>query len=156
MRNAAPHGSGCKPVVYAEDVNYWRSGQSDPDRWLDRATDEIAEVGGHVLRLAAVTENDRAGFMVEFELDGNRFRLLWPVLQSKTGDVKSARRQAATALYHDVKARCLAVKFIGARAAFFAFLELADGRVAGQLAGDEMGKGLPALFASRALPEGKP
>ena len=140
--------------VYAEDVNYWRTGQSDAETWLDMATRQIEDVGGRLLRVAAVTENERAGFMVEFELDGNRFRLLWPVLQSKTGDGKSARRQAATALYHDVKARCLAAKFIGARAAFFAFLELADGRVAGQLAGDEMAEGLPALFGPRALPSG--
>jgi len=142
-------------TIYAEDVNYWRTSQRDPESWLDMATRQIEDVGGRLLRVAAVTESARAGFMMEFDLDGNRFRLLWPVLRSVTGDVKSARRQAATALYHDVKARCLAVKFIGARAAFFAFLELADGRVAGQLAGDEMAEGLPALFGPRALPQGR-
>ena len=36
------------PLPYAEDVNYWKTGQSAPDTWLDHAKTEIAAAGGAV------------------------------------------------------------------------------------------------------------
>ena len=42
--------------------------------------------------------------------------------------------QAATFLYHDVKARCMVVKIKGPRVAFFEYLLLPNGQPAGTLA----------------------
>jgi hypothetical protein len=48
--------------------------------------------------------------MLEFDLGGERYKVVWPVLPTKTGKDRAARVQAATALYHDVKARCVTLK----------------------------------------------
>ena len=32
--------------VYAEDVNYWRTGQSSSDKWINDAKREIKAAGG--------------------------------------------------------------------------------------------------------------
>lgn len=41
-------------------------------------------------------------------------------------------------LYHDTKARCMAAKVLGSRAAFFNYLLLPDGRTAAQIAAPEL------------------
>ncbi len=121
--------------TYAETVNYWKTGQSSPDTWLDHAKTEIAAVGGKVLA---------------FELDGEKFRVLWPVLESKTGNLRAARIQAATALYHEVKAACVKLRFLGARAAFLAYWMLPDGsgRTASELTLED---DLPALLGGKPV-----
>jgi hypothetical protein len=91
--------------------------------------------------------------MIEFELQGERFRIAWPVLPSKKGDERAAKVQAATMLYHDVKGRSLSAQVLGARVAFFAFLLLPGNRTAAQAALPELEDALRG-FGSRLLPEG--
>lgn len=74
--------------------------------------------------------------------------MIWPVLLSKTGHGGAARIQAATALYREVKAACVKAKFLGNRAAFFAYLLLPDGRTASQASAPELLEALPKLLAA--------
>lgn len=143
-------------ITYAEDVNYWQTGKAAADTWLDNAESEITRIGGKIIRRASGMENldgvQREVFMLEFAISNDCFKVIWPVLQPKKGLRRSARIQAATALYHDVKAKCVSAKFHGIRAAFFQHLLLPDGRTAGQIAAPELVALTPSFLA---LPNGK-
>ena len=124
-------GSGAMKHVYAEDVNYWQTSTSEPDAWIARAKAEIKSAGGVVMGEAFGQDADgRSAYMLAFAFGTEQFRAVWPVLPSKTRNERAARIQAATMLYHDIKAKCVAAKVHGARAAFFPYLLLSDGRVA--------------------------
>lgn len=75
------------------------------------------------------------------------FKLMWPVLPSREGNVKAARIQAATMLYHDVKAKVVTAKVLGTRAAFFQYLLLPDGRSASEATTPELANQIPQLLA---------
>lgn len=134
--------------LYAEDVgNYWKTGTRAPDAWIDLAKKEIGSAGGKVLSEAyGRDDTGRAAFMLEFAFASERFRAIWPVLKSRTNNEKAARIQAATMLYHDVKARCVSAKVLGTRAAFFSYLLLPDGRTAAQVAAPELVTLYPKLL----------
>jgi len=139
-------------MEYAENVNYWKTGRSSADTWIDKAKREIASIGGTIQGDMMINEeNGRSGFMIVFSIGDDKYRLMWPVLESKSGSVKAARVQAATALYHDVKAKCVAAKFHGARTAFFAHLQLPDGRVASTVATPELPDALPLMLTDSAI-----
>lgn len=134
--------------IYAEDVNYWQTGKASADTWLEKAKKEIRIVGGQVVGSGSFSEDitSRGGFMLAFILEGERFTIKWPVLKSKKGNLQAAQRQAATALYHEVKAACVKVKFLGARSAFFAYLMLSNGRTASEVSSPELLEMLPGLI----------
>ena len=92
------------------------------------------------------TQAGRSAFMLAFKIDDEQFKVVWPVLPSKSGNERAARIQAATMLYHDVKARCVSAKVLGPRAAFFNYLVLPDGRTTVEAASPELVDMLPALF----------
>jgi hypothetical protein len=137
-------------LPYAETVNYWETSRSSADSWIDKAKKEISQIGGRVIAEAFGSEpqTGRSAFMLAFDAGGQHFKIVWPVLSSKTGKDKSARIQAATFLYHDVKAKCMVAKVFGVRKAFFEYLMLPDGRVTSDLASDEMANLLPDIFNS--------
>lgn len=139
--------------MYAEDVNYWKTGKSSTDTWLDNAKAEIKVAGGKVLGEGFVSESTtgRASFVLAFELQGGQFKMLWPVLQSKTKNDRAARVQAATALYHEVKAACVKAKFFGGRVAFFSYLLLPDGRSVSEAGSQELVDVLPQLLDGESL-----
>lgn len=137
-------------VDYAEDINYWKTGKSSPDVWLEKAKTEIKRVGG-VVAGSVIVSDEIAGkyaFMLAFSLGDDQFKMVWPVLKTKTDNLKAARIQSATALYHEVKAACVKLKFLGARSAFFAYLMLDDGRTASEVGGNELSEILPQLLLS--------
>jgi len=138
--------------MYAEDVgNYWKTSRTSPDTWLAKAKREIARAGGEILGEAFGSEqNGRSAYMLAFRFDGEHFKVIWPVLPSKSGDGRAARIQAATMLYHDVKARAVSAKVLGARTAFFSYLMLPDGRTAAQAATPELLEALPKLLTGAA------
>lgn len=142
--------------LYAEDVNYWKSGASSPDTWLQKAKKELTRVGGKVLGEGFLNDASmgRAAYLISFELEGQRYDIKWPVLASKGGNEQAAQRQAATALYHDVKARCVAMKFHGARAAFLTYLVLPSGETAAEAANEELVKALPGMMRRLPPPRG--
>lgn len=135
-------------TVYAEDVNYFKTGNSAPDAWIDKTKAEIKAAGGRVLNEAFGSMDGRAAYMLEFTFGGDRFRAVWPVLPSKTKNERAARIQAATMLYHDVKAKCVSAKVHGARAAFFQYAMLPDGRTAAQVASPELVNLYPKMLAA--------
>lgn len=137
-------------LPYAEDVNYWKTASSSADTWIERTIKQINALDGKVLAEAFGKDaSGRSAFMIAFEIEGNRFKIVWPVLLSKTGNEKAARIQAATMLFHDVKARCLSAIVLGARSAFFSYILLPDGRSAVDLAYPDLAASLPELFLPR-------
>ena len=142
-------------LPYAEDVNYWRTSKSSPDTWMDRSRRQIEKLGAQVLAEGFGSEPGlgRAAYMLAFQLDCERYKVIWPVLPTKTNNNKAARVQAATLLYHDIKAKCISAAVLGTRVAFFSFLMLPDGRTAADVAIPELIKLAPAMLtASPNLP----
>ena len=134
-------------MVYAEEVNYWKTSRTSPDRWVEKAKREIAKAGGVVLGEAFGSESSgRAAYMLAFEFSGEQFKVIWPVLSTKTGNGSAARIQAATMLYHDVKAKAVKAKVFGFRAAFFCYLALPDGRTMSEISTPELVESVPRLL----------
>jgi hypothetical protein len=137
--------------VYAEDVNYWLTERTltSAERWMEHAKKEIKAANGKVVSEAfGSDETGRAAYMLEFSFGAERFRIVWPVLKSRSNNVRAARVQAATMLYHDIKAKCVSAKVHGPKAAFFQFLMLPDGRTAAQLAAPELSERYPKMLTS--------
>ena len=125
-------------LPFAEDMNYWKSGKSQPDKWLDNAEDIIEKLGGKVSLRAKGKQDDRAAYCMDFTFGTDQFKAIWPVLPTKNNENRAAERQAATMLFHDVKSRAVKFAIFGARVAFFDFLLLENGKTAGQLTNHEL------------------
>jgi hypothetical protein len=127
----------------ASKLPYWKSGKSAPDVWIQRTRDVISKIGGANISEAFGSSKGRAAFMLRFEIGGESFRVVWPVLPHGPHDEKAARTQAATLLYHDCKAKAVAASVLGPRTAFFHALELPDGRTVGELATPNISQSIP-------------
>lgn len=141
-------------VIYAEDIgHYWKTSQSSPDTWLENTKKEIRAIGGVIIGEMVGMINGKAGLMLEFKADNQHFRIIYPVLPTrKESDSIAAKRQAATAMYHEVKALCVSVKFRGITATFHNYLLLPDGRIASQLTAPEIEDLIPLAYR---LPSGR-
>jgi hypothetical protein len=136
-----------KKETYAEDMPYWKTSQAGPDAWLDKVKAEIQRAGGKVLSsMYGDDDLGRAAFMIRFRFGEDEFKLIWPVLQSKTSNLKAAKIQAVTMLYHAVKARAVEVRVRGARAAFYGDWLLSDGRTAAEASQEQFLANLPGLL----------
>ena len=140
-------------LPYAEKINYWKTGGSLPDVWINRARNQIEKLGGTGLGNAfgTMVETGRSAYMISFEIQGERFKIVWPVLptKSKAQDAeKATQRQAATFLYHDIKARCLSATVIGTRAAFFSYLLLPDGMTAAEHSIEQVADIFPKMLGA--------
>lgn len=135
-------------LPYAEDINYFKTGTSAPDTWLDKAMSEIQAAGGKATGRAFGEDmtSKRSAFMLQFTLDGEAFKLVWPVLPTRGSNARAAQIQAATMLYHDVKARCISAKVLGGKAAFFTYIQLPDGRNASEVSTPDLVNHLPSMF----------
>jgi len=112
--------------LYAEDVNYWKTSRSDPDSWIEKTVRLITEKGGVVHHYGAATINGSSAFQIEFSIDSDTFRIKWPALKTQTGETRATKVQAATMMYHDVKAKLMNSLIFGAKAGFIQYL-LVDG-----------------------------
>jgi len=119
-------------MPYAEDMNYWKTSRASAGSWLDKASDFLINCGADVYVIAKAQDKGRAAYMIEFGFEPDRFRVLWPVLESKNGDIAAAERQAATMLYHDIKSRGVRIKLQGIRTAFVDSLLLQNGSTVAQ------------------------
>ncbi len=130
---------------FAEHANYWKTSRSSPDAWMDKTVSLVVGFGGEVLESGYKEDHaiGRCAYVIRFTVLGEVFRVLWPALRSESGDTFAARRQAATMMYHAVKSRCVELQALGARVAFFPWLELPDGRLVFQLANQELAKEVP-------------
>jgi hypothetical protein len=140
---------GQSPLPFAEDVSFWKTSQSSPDTWMSRTKTLIEKRGGSIVREAFGREGETSAYMIEFSLDGELFRVVWPVLPTRTKSAsdRDARRQAVTLIYHDVKARLNTALVKGARAAFFSYLVLPDGRTAAEASVSTLMDGIPPMIA---------
>lgn len=136
-------------LPYADDVNYWKTSRVGSDTWLERSKDLIEEAGGEVVSesFSHLPKTGQAAFLLEFTHGADTFKIIWPVLPTKyDGEEAAARRQAATFMYHDIKAKCMKAKIFGIRGAFFPFLALPGGMVAAALTSPQVMKRIPKLL----------
>ena len=135
-------------LPYAENINYWKTSKSSPDTWLEKATKQIELLGGTVYTHAfGKDDNGNSAYMMVFSIKGDKFKVVWPVLPTKSDNEAAAKRQATTLLYHDIKAKSLSATVKGVREAFFQYLTLPDGRTTTQASIDELMDGIPLSIA---------
>lgn len=131
-------------LPYAEDIgHYWKTGSSSPDTWLERTKKVIADLGGEVLADGYGSASGRAAYMLAFKIKSQNYKVVWPVLPTWRAKEIDAKRQAATMLYHDVKAKAMTASVLGVEAAFFSYMMLPDGRVSSELAKPELASAFP-------------
>jgi len=134
-------------LPYGEDVgHYWDTSRTSPEEWIAKARKLIEGHGGKVTGEGFGDSEGRAAYLVAFCLGEDSFRVVWPVLPSSTGKDMMARRQAATMLYHDIKAKLMTASVLGNRAAFFSYLLLPDGRQAVSVAVPELVEAFPKML----------
>lgn len=132
---------------YAEDIkHYWKTSSSSPDSWMIKARRQIEKLGGKVLAEGHGSQLGQEAYMLGFEIEGERYKVVWPVLPSKSDDQIAARRQATTMLYHDIKAKTISAAVLGVKAAFFSYLLLPDGRATLELATPELTDAFPKML----------
>uniref|UniRef100_A0A6M3L627 Uncharacterized protein n=1 Tax=viral metagenome TaxID=1070528 RepID=A0A6M3L627_9ZZZZ len=143
-------------IPYAEDINYWKTSRSSPDDWIDKASAQIEKLGGHTHTHAFGKDNQgNSAYMLQFSIGEDNYKILWPVLLSKTNNENAAKIQAATLLYHDVKNRCLTAMILGNRTAFFNYFLLPDGRTIIEASVPELMHEIPLVLAGfKQLNEG--
>lgn len=132
-------------LPFAEDCPYWKSGSSSPEVWVQKIIGLIEGFGGEVVSHAFGMQTGKAAYMFEFRYEAEMYKILWPVLASRSGEHLAEQRQAITAIYHDVKAKINAAHTLGARTAFFSHL-LIEGRPLSQIANHEIARSLPQLL----------
>lgn len=131
-------------LPYAEDLgHYWKTGSSSPDTWLEMAKKLIREVDGEITAEGFGSVGTQSAYMLVFRINEDKFKVVFPVLYSRAGNTIAAKRQAATMLYHDIKAKCMVASVLGVKAAFFTYLMLSDGRTASELAAPELSAAFP-------------
>lgn len=138
-------------LPYAEDMNYWKSGRSEPDKWLESASKIITDLGGKVVSYAYGIDDTtgKAAYLFAFKFGADMFKVVWPILPTRSGrEERDAKRQAATMLYHDIKAQVLKAYIWGPKTAYFHYMMLPDGRTAAQASIEELAFGIPAMFLS--------
>lgn len=134
-------------LPFAEDLgHYWKTGSSSPDTWLEMAKKLIREVDGEITAEGFGSIGTQAAYMLAFRINDDKFKVVFPVLYSRAGNTIAAKRQAATMLYHDIKAKCMVANVLGIKAAFFSYLMLPDGRVANEIATPELAQNFPLLL----------
>lgn len=133
---------------HAEDIRCWKSGSSSPDSWIDKAAALIRKHGGEVLSQAWGHDaiNHRSAFQLEFKIEQDVYKIIWPVMPTKHGEINAAKRQAATLLFHDVESKIVTAQVFGARTAFFSWLLLPNGQTAAQISGQDLIERVPQLL----------
>lgn len=131
-------------LPFAEDVgHYWETSKSSPDVWIDRAKKIIKDLDGEIVADGYGSASGRAAFMLAFRIKKQNYKVVWPVLPTYSGKDAAAKRQAATMLYHDVKAKAMTASVLGTEVAFFSYLMLPDGRAVSELAKPELSSAFP-------------
>ena len=137
-----------KELPYAETINYFKTSKISSDSWIDKASNQIEKLGGKVYTHAfGMDDQGNSAYMIQFMIGPDRFKIVWPVLPCKKGNETAAKRQSATLLYHDVKAKCLKATVWGSRAAFFSYLLLPDGRTASEASIPELMEDIPLVLS---------
>lgn len=115
-------------LPFAKDLPFFKTSQSDPEKWLDKTEKLIESIGGRVDTRVTARANGKQGILIGFIIEGDYYKLTYPVLAVK--DEKNgyaALRQCATLIYHDVKSRVNRIRIFHPRVVFADFLVLRDG-----------------------------
>lgn len=132
-------------MILAEELgHYWQTSRSSPDSWMDKTKKLIEDHGGVVRSSGYAMLDGREAFMLVFELDGDHYKVVWPVLPTKKSSL-AARIQAATLLYHDVKNRIVSAEVLGNKVAFFSYLLLPTGQTVSEIAYPDLVHILPDI-----------
>lgn len=126
--------------MLAEELgHYYKTSRTSPDSWLMRIEELIEQHGGRVLGhgYGRNGADSREAYVFQFELDGERYKIVWPVLPTEKSKV-AARIQATTLMYHDVKQKIVSSQVLGNRAAFFQYLMLPNGYTASEIADQDL------------------
>ncbi len=131
-------------LPYAEDIgHYWLTGSSSPDTWITKIRKLIEDLDGKVIAEGYGSSSGRSAYMFAFKIKDDEFKVVWPVLPTRTRKVEAAKRQAVTLLYHDIKAKAMTASVLGVKAAFFSYLMLPDGRTTNEVANNELLEAFP-------------
>ena len=145
-------------LPFAEDVKTsFKTNTTPPGIWLDRTKDEIERFGGKVFLSATGVdpESGREAYLIIFEVGGDKFKIVWPILPTrKKSNETAAKIQAASLMHHDIKTKCVSAEVLGSRAAFFSFLMLPDGRSVVEASIPELQIDIPALFTTKQIESG--
>jgi len=137
--------------VFAQDVDYWKTGSKrSVSQWVDLARGQLVSHGAKNIVYAEGDQDGMAAFMFEFSLGDDRHRIVWPVLPARGGDAtseQSARIQAVTTLYHDIKACCVKAARYGNRSGFFSFRLLPDNTTVQQMTDADLMHSLPRIMS---------
>jgi len=135
-------------MIYAEDLNFWKTGRSDPDSWIIKTKKQIEALGGIIKAEGFGMSEGKAAFMIAFNIKEDSFKIVWPVLPTyKGGEEKAAKIQAATMLYHYIKGICLYSLIVGPRTAFFSHFMI-DGKRTSEYTNAEIAKMIPQFLLS--------
>lgn len=118
--------------IYAEDLPYWKSG-TQYNRAIDEALNYIEKYGGSITAQGTATIDGVTAIFIQFDMDGDSFRFVEKVAQTKSSHEtakRAAKVQAAASLKHSIKARVNEAARHGARKAFLSSLILPNGKVA--------------------------
>lgn len=110
--------------------HYWKTSRSSAGSWIDKAEDLISSIGANVRSSSKLgaTDEEPACYMIAWHYDAKDYMVTWPILPHDEADRLAAERQAATFLYHEIKAAIVRKKVIGSTRAFAPWLVLPDGR----------------------------
>lgn len=134
-------------IIYGDTVNYWKTSTKASESWLASTKKLIQDIEGKVHTEMIATVSGKTAIMLGFAIGDDNYKIVYPILAiRKEADRQAATIQAATALYHEVKALIVSAKFRGIRGAFTAYLVLPDGRTAGDLSAPEIANAMPAPF----------
>lgn len=116
-------------LPYSHTVPYFKTSRAASDSWIGKTKDLLKRIGATDLKEGFLAGDDFATFALSFRVGADSFRVAWPVLPVKDPrDEPAARVQAATLVYHECKARCLAATILGPRPAFVSYLLLSGGK----------------------------
>jgi hypothetical protein len=67
-------------MPYAEDLNFWQTGQSAPDVWVDETKRQLVALGGEFKGEGFGQDaGGRAAYMLAFEIEGDKFKIIFAV-----------------------------------------------------------------------------
>ena len=131
--------------VRAEKFNYWKTGNTRPEIWVDKIKKELEKAGAKHIDTAVINSSKSFSIVLRFVFDDDNFCINWKALDCRPGNEDAAKIQAATMLHHDIKSKCHGCKRVkGSRKAFFEYLVLPDGQIASEVGTHQLPKFLEA------------
>ena len=63
-------------LPFADDCNFWKTGGSGPDKWIERCKKLIMDVGGDYIieSFGSDSRSGRAAYMMAFQIDEEKFK----------------------------------------------------------------------------------